>query len=1088
MRLISKILFFAGAIVCGSITAAEDVIIGDRTLRVADGYQVELAVDSSLVGRPIAVARDERGRLYVTDSGGMTERAEKQLAEKPHRIRRLEDVDGDGRYDKSTLFADKMMFPEGCLWYEGSLYVAAPPEIWKLTDEDDDGVSDKREVWFNGTTLTGCGNDLHGPYLGHDGRIYWCKGAFAEQRHKMSDGKELVTQSSHIFRAKPDGSEMESVLTGGMDNPVNVAFLPNGERFLSCTFFQHPEAGLRDGLIHAIYGGVYGKKHDSIYAHPMTGDVMPVLNHQGAAAPCGLIAGSSQLFGGGFDQHLFACYFNLHKVVRHELVPNGPTYETRDVDFLACDHPDFHPTDVFEDADGSLLIVDTGGWYKVCCPTSQLAKPDVLGAVYRVRKKGAAAVVDPLGSEIPWDSLWPSRSATGLPLVNAPKNATEWNSKNADALAALLSDARFFVQRRATASLRREGAAAVAPLRTLLKSESSATVRGRAVWALAGIDNSSARAANGVALNDEDLTVRQAAIHAAGLWLDAAALESLLKIVRTDASGPARAAAEAIGRIRDPSAVPVLFAALDDVQRLDGDVQESLGPDGARRRSVSDASGAPADAAARIREHALIYAIIEIGDSAAARAGLSSSSPAVVRAALVALDQMDNGGLRPDDVIPRMSDPDAALRATAAWIVNQHTDWGASLAEFFGERLARASSLAPDEQTQDQSLLASLAGSPEIQSLLLKHLQDDQNAAAQMLTLQVLSSSGLSSVPAAWLDALATVLEDSDTVTLPLALEAAQRLPLPKDGHPALKASLAIVSARIDLDPALRLTAIDAAGAGLVLDANTFDLLSATLTPETPMPQRTMAANAIAASALTPDQLNSVLEIFRNAGPMELPKLLPAFEKSGSEELGLKLVDVLLKSEGLRGLRPDLITPLLSKYPASVQTAGKALIKLLNASVEEQTAMLEKMLTDLPEGDVRRGHEVFMGKKGACNTCHKLGYGGGRLGPDLTNIGRVRNRRDIVEALIFPSASIVRGYEPITAELDDGRVVSGIISSESADEIVVAIDAQKTSHVARSGIVQILPSAVSSMPNGLITLLSQQELADLVAFLQSDQR
>ena len=44
---------------------------------------------------------------------------------------------------------------------------------------------------------------------------------------------------------------------------------------------------------------------------------------------------------------------------------------------------------MLEDADGSLLIVDTGGWYKLCCPTSQLEKPDVLGAIYRVRKVGA---------------------------------------------------------------------------------------------------------------------------------------------------------------------------------------------------------------------------------------------------------------------------------------------------------------------------------------------------------------------------------------------------------------------------------------------------------------------------------------------------------------------------------------------------------------------------------------------------------------------------------------------------------------------------------------------------------------------------
>ncbi|MFN5974431.1 MAG: PVC-type heme-binding CxxCH protein, partial [Planctomyces sp.] len=455
---------------CPALLFGEEVQIGNRLLRVAEGYEVSLVADATLAERPIAVSRDERGRLYVTDSGGMSERAEQQLEQKPHRIRRLEDTDGDGVYDRSTLFADRMMFPEGCLWYAGSLYVAAPPEIWKLTDDNDDGVADRREVWFDGKTLTGCGNDLHGPYLGLDGRLYWCKGAFAEQQHQLADGSLLKTQSSHIFRAHPDGTHIETVLTGGMDNPVNVAFLQNGERFLSCTFFQLPEAGRRDGLIHAIYGGVYGKKHSSIYAHPMTGDVMPVLSHQGAAAPCGLIAGSQHLFGGGHDQQLFACYFNLHKVVQHRLIPDGPTYRTEDTEFLACEHPDFHPTDVFEDADGSLLIVDTGGWYKVCCPTSQLAKPDVLGAIYRVRRRNSPAVSDALGLQLTWQNQSPQQ------------------------LAARLVDERLFVQRRATEQLRLLAETAVPVLQKLLTEHPVAAVRRRAVWTLAGMTSTESAA------------------------------------------------------------------------------------------------------------------------------------------------------------------------------------------------------------------------------------------------------------------------------------------------------------------------------------------------------------------------------------------------------------------------------------------------------------------------------------------------------------------------------------------------------------------------------------------------------------------
>ena len=179
-------------------------------------------------------------------------------------------------------------------------------------------------------------------------------------------------------------------MTGGMDNPVDVAFTPGGERIFTTTFLRAPGGGRRDGLIHAIYGGVYGKVHDVIDGHPRTGDLMPVLTHLGPAAPCGLTRYESRVFGDEYRDNLFAALFNLHKVTRHVL-----DAERRDVHeprrrFPRVDSRDFHPTDVLEDADGSLLVIDTGGWYKLCCPTSQLAKPDVLGAIYRVRRTGAA--------------------------------------------------------------------------------------------------------------------------------------------------------------------------------------------------------------------------------------------------------------------------------------------------------------------------------------------------------------------------------------------------------------------------------------------------------------------------------------------------------------------------------------------------------------------------------------------------------------------------------------------------------------------------------------------------------------------------
>jgi hypothetical protein len=202
------------------------------------------------------------------------------------------------------------------------------------------------------------------PYLGPDGWIHWCKGAFARQTYERPGKTPLVTRAAHIFRCRLDGSGIEPVLTAGMDNPVDVAFTPDDERVLTCTFFQNPGGGKRDGLIHAIYGGIYGKVHRPIFepAHKWTGpEVMPVLPHMGPTAPCGLTRYQSAGFGPEYRDNLFACYFNLHKVSRHVLTPSGATFATADEDFVTSPDLDFHPTDVFEDADGSLVVVDTSG-------------------------------------------------------------------------------------------------------------------------------------------------------------------------------------------------------------------------------------------------------------------------------------------------------------------------------------------------------------------------------------------------------------------------------------------------------------------------------------------------------------------------------------------------------------------------------------------------------------------------------------------------------------------------------------------------------------------------------------------------------
>jgi len=517
------------AVVCAVADAHGDAT--DSTtleLRVPAGFSIELAAGPPLVERPIVAAFDERGRLYVAEASGTNDPVEKQLQDAPHRILRLEDVDGDGTFDRRTVFADKMMFPEGTMYLNGALYVAAPPTIWKLTDVDDDGVADRRVEWFNGKTLNKCANDLHGPYLGLDGWIYWCKGAFQEQRYYI-DGRDWTSRAAHIFRCRQDGTGFEPLITGGMDNPVDVAFTASGERILSATYLEGD--GRRDGLVHAVYGGVYGRDHGVLQGHRRTGELMPALSLMSPVAPSGLARYESGEFGDEFDGNLFACQFNMRKVSRHVLSPVGATFSSDDSDFLTSDNVDFHPTDVVVDADGSLLVINTGGWYKLCCPTSQLWKPDVLGGIYRIRRTGSAPAEDPRGLGLKWSGGLPELwrfLADVRPAVRERARLEFAARQGGPEMSAFLA-----------ALAQRSAGAASLPTESWIGESDTPDVSTQAValsrtWALAQVDAVEARGLVRRLLAHQDEEVRHAALNAISLNRDAAAAAMLKQVLVSD--------------------------------------------------------------------------------------------------------------------------------------------------------------------------------------------------------------------------------------------------------------------------------------------------------------------------------------------------------------------------------------------------------------------------------------------------------------------------------------------------------------------------------------------------------------------------
>lgn len=142
----------------------------------------------------------------------------------------------------------------------------------------------------------------------------------------------------------------------------------------------------------------------------------------------------------------------------------------------------------------------------------------------------------------------------------------------------------------------------------------------------------------------------------------------------------------------------------------------------------------------------------------------------------------------------------------------------------------------------------------------------------------------------------------------------------------------------------------------------------------------------------------------------------------------------------------------------------------------------ERVLSaDLAESDAAAGAEVY--RRANCAVCHRFGSVGEQRAPELTRVSARLQRKQILDAILYPSLHLNEEYPAVTALLKDGRVFSGTIAARGPEQILL-VTLDGTQHpFEKDDIEEVHSGNVSGMPSGLLDELSEREILDLFAFL-----
>jgi putative heme-binding domain-containing protein len=609
-----------------------------------------------------------------------------------------------------------------------------------------------------------------------------------------------------------------------------------------------------------------------------------------------------------------------------------------------------------------------------------------------------------------------------------------------------LEDPRPFIRDRAVQQLVDKGAASVALLTDVLKKSRSADVRTKALFALYRIGTPQAIAALRSGLIDTDVQVRVAAARSVGLAHDAQSVGTLTELVGKGDLAVRRQAATALGQIGDKSAVPALLAAAE---------------------SNKD----------RFVQHALIYSLINLNQPEMVKPALVHNSPQVREVALIALDQMPKSPLQSSQLTPFLASNNTGLRRTALWVASHHPEWSGDMIAFLRTRFG-GTALSEEEKELFGNMLVNFCGNTQMQQFIAQSLKGG-TAEHKLFLLDAMAECGEKKFPHVWVTAVGQQLSSgNDDQVKARTLELVRLREIT-----SLTSQLRQVADDAQNPSQLRIEAIAALlKVQPAFSEKHFTYLYGQLAKENEAPARQQAATVLAQGKLSDNQLLKIAgEYLPQADAFILPRILPVFEGNTSSQIGKALAATLMKSPSLDSFNEENVQTMFTGYPAEVKPDIDQLMTKLREARAGRLERLKAMESQISNGDLEKGRALFYGKA-ICWTCHKVGTEGGNLGPDLTSIQRDRSAHDLLEAVVYPSASFVREFETYKIKTQTGEH-TGVIQKQLPDAIILGTAPQTSVRIPRNEIVSTEILNTSMMPQGLDQLLNAQEMADLMAFI-----